>query len=548
MASYNLVRTAEAQPIGSVVPWTGPLTKIPKGWLICNGAELNASEYPLLARSIRDTYGGQSFAGTFPNYTGTFKLPSINQKALADISLDYFTNTTLSQPTIGVDNLTSKAVVQAYIGTETDLGPPATVNAITDMNFSYTPDPDGIITSFTFTGTAATTTTAVLYSNIPATTTTVGASGTGSFYNVVRNTDSTYTVTLKQKGSNYAVGNTLKISGTLIGGSTPTNDITITVTGIGNGFFSGTITGTNGGNLNFTPGFGVTSVYVVPRKLGRQHMPQHFHPGSYTTINKNDSTDNPGLGVGVFDNQTVDVFDYADCLYPAYPFIQGGGRYINTGSCLNNVEGVNVWGNSQSAGTITITAPFDTGVGRYALASIQGGKPAREYVAKFTAAGGHGVGKSWFTDALKLRDGNGNVSSGSNALATLRADGKIREGTYIPFSDDKTLNYYINYDDGTAGGLGSDLAQSYQKVMFNNAATSFTKTTRTNLTVNDVIVPHDHTGSFNITFDKGSMSLPSSITAQATANVTPDNVPNAFSINFTIATPSLAILNLIRAY
>ena len=111
MTSYNVVRTAEAQPIGSVVPWVGALTKIPKGWLLCNGAELNASEYPLLARKLKDTYGGNGFTGTFPNYSGTFKLPTINQKALADISVSYFNSNTLSQPTINVDTPAAAAEI-----------------------------------------------------------------------------------------------------------------------------------------------------------------------------------------------------------------------------------------------------------------------------------------------------------------------------------------------------------------------------------------------------------------------------------------------------
>ena len=89
MPSYNSVRTAEAQPIGSAVPWVGALTSIPPGWLICNGQELDASDYPLLRRVLKNTYGGNS-SGDFPNYTGTFNLPNISQKALADISVEWF--------------------------------------------------------------------------------------------------------------------------------------------------------------------------------------------------------------------------------------------------------------------------------------------------------------------------------------------------------------------------------------------------------------------------------------------------------------------------
>jgi microcystin-dependent protein len=542
MASYNTVRTAEAQPIGSVVPWVGSLSKIPKGWLLCNGAELNAVEYPLLARILKDTYGGVGFTGTFPNYSGTFKLPSINQKALADISASYFTSTTLSQPTLNVDTTTAGSIISPYIGTEGDLGPPQSVYAETDMNFSYTPDPDGVISTFTFTGTAPTSATSVLYTNVAAT----GGSGSGATFNVVKNTNQTYTVILKQKGSSYIVGNTLTISYTLIGGTSTANNITITITGVGNGFFGGTISGTTTGTgLKFIPGTGVKTVYVVPRKLGRNHFPQHLHSGTYLTVNKGDALDTPGNGVGVYDNPTVTLVEAWFSLYPVVNQLTGA-REVQPVSKLHTA---NVWGNSDTSGNISVTLPFETGVGRFALGSVRGTPPPKTHQAITTSSGAHGIGKNWFTDAKNLRDALGNNTvSGNTGLSNLKSSGKIVAGSYIPFSDDTGLNYNINYDDGPAAGLGSDLVQTYTKVLFNNAATSFTNLTRVNTRVNDVISGHDHEGSFNITYDNGSLSLPTSFAAVAAPNVTPDNVPSAFQIIFTIPTASLAITNLIRAY
>jgi microcystin-dependent protein len=550
MTAYNLVRTAEAQPIGSVVPWVGSLTKIPKGWLLCNGAELNATDYPLLARILKDTYGGNAFSGVFPNYSGTFKLPSINQKALADISVSYFSSNTLTQPTINVDTPAAAAVVSQYIGTEGDLGPPQTIYATTDLNFSFTPDPDGTITAFTFVGTAPTATSSTLYSNVPATTTT--GSGSGAFFNVVKNTNNTYSVILKQKGQNYVVGNTLTISFSLIGGTSSANNITITVTGTGNGFYQGVIKNSDGGKLQFTPGFDITPIYIVPRKLGRQHLPSHFHPGSYTTLDTGDGDATPGQGVGVFENATVTVGDLAWCEYPAIFGIFCQRKTINCGQTQYRAS-YNVWGSSQTTGEITISTPFETGVGRYSLASIRGTLPPKTHTALTTSSGAHGVAKTWFTAAKNLRDGLGNNTvAGNTALANLKADGKIRESTsgniYLPFSDDKQPNYYINYDDGPAAGLGSDLAQPYQKVMFNNAAVSFTKTTRTNLQQNDVIQAHDHQGTINMTYSNGSLFIADSIQASVVPNVTPDNIPSAFQIIFTVPTASLAITTLIRAY
>ena len=85
MPGYAVTKTQRALPIGSMQPWGGDLSDIPAGWLLCNNQELNAGDYPLLARVLRDTYGGTSFQGNFPNYTGTFRLPPMNDKAAASL-------------------------------------------------------------------------------------------------------------------------------------------------------------------------------------------------------------------------------------------------------------------------------------------------------------------------------------------------------------------------------------------------------------------------------------------------------------------------------
>ena len=92
MPEYGAIRTQRGLPIGSIQPWGGPLSEIPSGWILANGAELVAKEYPLLARILKDTYGGNGFGGEFPGYSGSFILPQTNQKGLADISESNFDN------------------------------------------------------------------------------------------------------------------------------------------------------------------------------------------------------------------------------------------------------------------------------------------------------------------------------------------------------------------------------------------------------------------------------------------------------------------------
>jgi hypothetical protein len=75
---------------------------IPKGWMVCDGRQLKAADYPLLALTIGNTYGpyqeiGQDPVGiinSYPSYDGdgqrtghtdVFSLPNFSQRALVDI-------------------------------------------------------------------------------------------------------------------------------------------------------------------------------------------------------------------------------------------------------------------------------------------------------------------------------------------------------------------------------------------------------------------------------------------------------------------------------
>ena len=71
--------------------------------------------------------------------------------------------------------------------------------------------------------------TANIYSNIQGTETTTA--GTSSRFTVYRNT-SKYVVTVQNGGTSYARGDTIVIPGTSLGGATPANDLTLTVTSI----------------------------------------------------------------------------------------------------------------------------------------------------------------------------------------------------------------------------------------------------------------------------------------------------------------------------
>jgi hypothetical protein len=544
-----------------VQPWVGPLTRIPKGWLLANGAELQARQYPLLARIIKDTYGGVNFSGGFPNYSGTFRLPPTNQKALADINISYFSNDPLLRNN-KMDTTAAAAVVQQYIGDIGDLGTPSTVFANTDLNFTYEPDPDGVILTFQYTGTAPTTTTAQRYDPGELQFTTSG-SGSNATFQVVQNTNLTYSIKIISRGQDFIQGETITILGSSFTkgtnpGTSPANNITITVQSTGDGFFEGTIQ-----DYSVIPGFAIKPVYIVGRKLSRQHFPAHFHPSpetGYKTINKSDSVDNPGIGAGVFDTPEISIIAYWWRRVPCEPLslscdpaqraLAGGpnGIEIRWGSetgpeneGLDNIVGPN-----------GMVRPFTAGSGRYAIAAIEGSIPIRNHRPERTSIDRHGVGKTWFTQAKKLRVTDTITSANTAYLTSLKTDSKLIAGTSrLPFSDEANAVSAPNYDNGggsSSTGLSDGVVSPPTQVLFNSAAVDYNVTQNQGGSVVRTIVPHDHGSEFNITYNGESLSVTPRITAKVQPVVTPDNVENAFQITFTTPSPSVSCIHLIRAY
>ena len=122
--------------IGTIIPWSGPLSQIPKGWIICDGSSLKADEYPLLVQAIGDTYnqGDSSLGGGFPAYTGEFVLPDLLAgKTLMDVESAYFS--ALQKPP--EQDTTAGNIIQPFIGENTDNGINVVFNDVkTDVVFA----------------------------------------------------------------------------------------------------------------------------------------------------------------------------------------------------------------------------------------------------------------------------------------------------------------------------------------------------------------------------------------------------------------------------
>lgn len=83
-ANYNRIKSMKGYPIGSIIPWSGSQDFVPTGWIVCNGATISTTRYPLLYETIGNTYGGTEGS--------TFRLPPLtaNNKAIVDMYKGYY--------------------------------------------------------------------------------------------------------------------------------------------------------------------------------------------------------------------------------------------------------------------------------------------------------------------------------------------------------------------------------------------------------------------------------------------------------------------------
>ena len=81
-AYYDSIKSMKTAKIGTILPWGGDggngflASNIPKGWIVCDGSTKDASDYPLLASIIGDTYGGDMTKSGGGNYTFPYVDPS----------------------------------------------------------------------------------------------------------------------------------------------------------------------------------------------------------------------------------------------------------------------------------------------------------------------------------------------------------------------------------------------------------------------------------------------------------------------------------------
>lgn len=533
MSFYQTLRTAKACAIGTIMPWTGDITEIPKGWIPCNGQSILARDYPLLAQNIGSTYGQSGFGGVFPNYNGNINVPNLNDSHLADIDSNYFGYTSFPVSTLTRSGTTGTVALATQHGLRP--GAQFVIDGASPAGWN------GTYTAVTVTNTDIT----FIITTAPST------AGTPGFLRIRKTVDPTVDNTTEALptvtsyiGSDGSLGAPNLIDDAY-------TDIVFAYDNVNatNKTFSGKLSGSS-----LVAGSQTKTIYSAPRKLGRQHASSHAHSGSFPTI-RNDDPTKPGPGVGTWGSwEATAIFGYGGLEVGGI----GQGQYwkvrINAPACANdrgwgfgaqgsvigNVAGtvINSYPNDMSTSqpnqTSTNAHPISNWLGINSdktLSGFTGGIDGFFIPGTTTKYGGV---------LAKLGDGPQN---GVNPASNIVPYGPGGNSISVPFRN-FTPNGF-QYGDGISNN-STDKSNEGNKVLYNSNAIDFTITSSS---AGSVIQPHQH-DAFDVEFSMGNLGLPTSLIATAESSITPDNASNVGALNLTVnnSQPAMICLYLIRAY
>jgi len=469
MSFYQQTKTAKAAAIGTIIPWTGPLGGVPDGWIICDGQVLLASDFPLLAQAIGDTYnsGTSDFSGNFPSYAGSVTLPNLNNKVLMDIEETYFGNVGNGGTGKAIDtDADARTLLSPLIGDNTDTG------------ISY------------------------LFNDVF--------------------TDVVFTLNDRSGYTGKIVGNQIE------------------------------------------PGEGTRTIYLGPRKLGRQHVKRHNHPGTYETLSQDRPTQ-PGDGVIPYG-----AIDYSLFLQVTDNLGQNAGGdtfYFGWSSDVGyRVLGMSgkdyfPWTVDSMPGLLfgRDAGDFDQNVlGDNIAQGLSSGYRQTTWARSTDAwyRNGYGTGEPGVVMAKVIAESppvNIMPAGVKRTPITGAADMLTTPSkSYGKFIDNReTVPFALG---GSTIAIPAGYKNSYDGVNASYVRDTLMSHPGYNFTANEVtdqILAHTH-DEFDVVYDASGLKPKSSITATANipATTVPDNTANrnALQIDFNTTQPSLFCVYIIRAY
>ena len=511
-SNYETQKKMRAAQVGTIMPWVGDNASKPDGWLECNGQTIEATDYPILASVIGNTYGPSNGLNnrTYPNYLlgDQFRLPALNGRVLTDYESSLV-------------NVTNLQMGQTY--------PSGAVG--------------GLIILEGETDITRTSQTVNVTSNTAQLVLGTGVTGVGLQLTVDCDINGRVAVSnIVNKGSGFATGNKLTIPASVFSGNDdivlqvawvlPSVADVLTPTGAGttqlidgDGSTVSPPTALNAtADLNFVvtdsqnmtaqirnfsvnPPAYFKSYYTIPRKLSKDHMPAHRHSGPDGT--------GAGYSLASPDAGYVEGFQ---C-----PVVQAAVEGNQKERRLAAGAGGDI--DSVNPGTMLVTY-FEEGV--TLVPTIQATK-------NNVAVVGQHIGMPAWTGPIP-RALNGTFPNECN----------YRESSQSGFFANKK-NWYGNQ---TADQINqaAGVSQTYPTTLNH---------TKEEMTGNDSINSHNHY-SFEIVMNAGYVRPPtivpvdniqvqSNLTGSPT-NVGVQNIPSALNINVDVKTPALSMMYLIRAY
>ena len=567
MSFYQQIRTAKAAAIGTIMPWVGNISDIPDGWIVCDGTQVSASDFPLLARAIGDTYNlsttvTQGLINTFTNNAST--------------EAGRIPDTYIYSPIDGSGGGATFAVIVADAGTESGGAPTGVGGSVTIQRLAQGANYEvsDVLT-------------------IPS-----GNSGGGS--------DILITVATVEEGSVSTFGGEfpnyqgeivlpalinrplVDMETAYLGPASPTGrvfDVDSTAvseitpyigvnsdTGVPTGFNdvatdvvfelnerttapagdSGEVSyyynGRLQGNTIVTgSGQGSRIMFFGPRKLGRGHIKGHGHGGRIDTIKK-DPESQPGEGVIPWSNINYN-FDAQVDTSDNDIFVTNDNEFELSFEMGDQERG---------------RSGFGGGIPGRVVAGINAENPPVNWTPKntvwtpiksvLTQPGTHRT----FNEGIGLKKG-----ALSGGIAGFNKGPGQREGVdYGQNGDELTqfsnglTNWYpdlLEYvGDATNGALSSTSAFNTYDTFNSNAGWDFNRTTLGVAGSRDIILAHTH-DEFDVSFDLSGLRPLNSLNVYVTApagNLNLDNARNVgvFQINFNTTQPGMTSVYVIRAY
>lgn len=568
MSFYQEIKTAKAAAIGTIMPWTGGVSDIPDGWIPCDGSQISAGDFPLLARAIGDTYnlstavteglistfsaappietnrtpgtytsspddgsgGGATFsivvndagtqAGGAPNGVGGSVVVAILQQGL-----NYQVGDTLTIPSGNSGNgsdiiVTINAVEQGTISTfqgqfpnyQGEIVLPALINRpLVDQESDYfgPASPTGRL----FDQQADAISEVVPYIGVNTDT------GVPTSFNDVA-TD----VVFELAERNFTSGG-------------DSSNLSY--------FYSGKLTGNT-----IIPGSGTGTkiVYFGPRKLGRGHLKSHNHSGNIETI-KSTPTLQPGKGVVPWSNVTYtfssqveqsddDIFITDDNRFIVEYSMDTPNRSNSKTGFDNGVPGRTV------AGITAENPPVNWTPSGVVWNPIKTEMTQPENARNFTGADPNEYGGN----AL-----SGGIFGFNKGEAEPRAVAYGIGGNSFNISSGQTSFYpdLLEYVGTSLSALSNPTAFKSYDTLNSNPGWDFTRTVASGGT-QDVIQSHTH-DEFDVNFQLAGLRPLNTINVYVTApnaNLNLDNDRNVgvFQINFNTTQPGMTCVYIIRAY